>query len=334
MKVINKAGTPPPPGTGEDGGVRARVRSIAVSVVACLSLTAMTGLTSACAGSTPASGGTAQGSSVDAGTGRPTTSGPGTVRRAAGGSTSGDSGAVSRTTGTVGASPDPAETTGGTGQSRTTLPPVLVGRDWEVLPSGGAKVVALTFDGGGSDAAVASILGTLHRTGTPGTFFLTGHFVTRYPSAAQQIAAGHRIGNHTATHPALTGLDDAAVRAEVIGGADRIRAVTGVDPRPWFRFPFGDRDARTVRDVNLLGYASVRWTVDSLGWQGTEAGHRTSATVTARVLAGARPGGVVLLHVGANPDDGSTLDADALPGIIAGLRGQGYRLVGLDELRP
>jgi hypothetical protein len=38
------------------------------------------------------------------------------------------------------------------------------------------------------------------------------------------------------------------------------------------------------------------------------------------------------MHVGSNPDDHSTLDADALPGIIAGLRELGYSFVSLDVL--
>jgi peptidoglycan/xylan/chitin deacetylase (PgdA/CDA1 family) len=37
------------------------------------------------------------------------------------------------------------------------------------------------------------------------------------------------------------------------------------------------------------------------------------------------------MHVGANPHDHSTLDADALPGIISAIRARGYRFVVLTE---
>jgi hypothetical protein len=40
----------------------------------------------------------------------------------------------------------------------------------------------------------------------------------------------------------------------------------------------------------------------------------------------------VLLHAGSHPDDGSTLDADALPEVIAQLRAAGYGFVTLDVL--
>lgn len=51
-----------------------------------------------------------------------------------------------------------------------------------------------------------------------------------------------------------------------------------------------------------------------------------------RVLAAATPGEIVLMHVGAHPTDHSTLDADALPAVITGLRERGYRFVTLDAL--
>ena len=67
----------------------------------------------------------------------------------------------------------------------------------------------------------------------------------------------------------------------------------------------------------------IRWTVDTLGWQGT-AGHISAAVVVSRVLAAARPGEIVLMHAGSNPDDHTTLDADALPRVISELRARGY----------
>ena len=210
------------------------------------------------------------------------------------------------------------------------LPAGLAGRDWERLATS-RRVVALTFDAGGDDAGVSSILATLAREKVPGTFFLTGRWVQVYPGAARAIARAQRVGDHSVDHPHFTGLSDAAIRAEVLDAARTIRAVTGADPEPLFRFPYGDRDSRTIAAVNALGYVPVRWTVDTLGWQGTSGG-RSTASVLARVLAGAVPGEIVLMHVGANPDDRSTLDADALPQIIHALRDRGFGFVSLDML--
>jgi peptidoglycan/xylan/chitin deacetylase (PgdA/CDA1 family) len=207
----------------------------------------------------------------------------------------------------------------------------LAGKDWTFIPTT-RRVVALTFDAGANADAVPSILATLRREGVPATFFLTGNFVRDFPAAARSIAAaGFRIGDHTITHPHLTRLSDAAVRHEILGGAQQIISVTGKNPVPLFRFPFGDSDARIVALANQAGYVPVRWTVDTLGWKGT-AGHISASVVASRVLATARPGQIVLMHVGSNPDDHTTFDADALPRVISELRALGYSFVTLDTL--
>jgi peptidoglycan/xylan/chitin deacetylase (PgdA/CDA1 family) len=189
----------------------------------------------------------------------------------------------------------------------------------------------LTFDAGANSAALPSILQTLARSGVPATFFLTGSWAAANPAGVSAIvASGHRVGNHSMTHPGFTGLTDAGIAAEVQGAQQAILAA-GADPMPLFRFPFGERDARTIAAVNNLGYVPVRWTVDTLGWKGTSGGI-TPQQVADRVLAGLRPGEIVLMHIGSNPDDGSTLDADALPQMIDRVRAAGYGFVTLDSL--
>ena len=204
------------------------------------------------------------------------------------------------------------------------------GQDLEVVPTT-AKVAVLTFDGGASSTGVSSILSTLAAKHAAATFFLTGDFVRDHPGATAAIAAAHPVGNHTDTHPDVTTLSSTAVVRQVRAGAAAIKTGTGRPPGPWFRFPYGARDARTIALVNDECYVAVRWTVDSLGWKGTSGG-MTTAKVRDRVLAAARPGMVVLMHVGANPDDGTTLDAAALPAVIDGLRAKGYTFVTLQQV--
>jgi len=211
------------------------------------------------------------------------------------------------------------------------IPDSLLGQDVERIPTT-RRVVALTFDAGANADAVPSILATLAREHVTATFFLTGDFVQRFPDAARSIvASGHRLGNHSIDHPAFTSLTDGEIRKQVLEADEQISSVTGQDPEPLFRFPLGDRDARTIAAVNELGYVALRWTVDSLGWQGVTGG-RSAAEVTDRVLSTAQPGQIVLMHVGSHPTDGSMLDADALPDVIAGLRRAGYGFVTLDAL--
>ncbi len=207
---------------------------------------------------------------------------------------------------------------------------MVSGRVVSVLPTT-RKVVALTFDGGSGSQAVDSVLATLAREHVPATFFLTGDFCVDHPGGAAKIAAAGLVGNHTYNHPHLPKLSDSAVKSEVTRARTAILSATGEDPRPLFRFPYGDYDSRTLKLVNGLGYVAVGWTVDTLGWKGTSEGI-TVAKVVSRVVAARTPGEIVLMHLGAAPD-GSTLDANALPQVISSLRAYGYGFVTLDQLR-
>ncbi len=86
------------------------------------------------------------------------------------------------------------------------------------------------------------------------------------------IQDGFLVGNHSVSHLYVTQLTDAQVTAEVQGALQAILRANGADARPLFRFPYGDVNSRVLADVNGLGYVAVRWTVDSLGWQGTSGG--------------------------------------------------------------
>lgn len=211
-----------------------------------------------------------------------------------------------------------------------TIPERFRGEDIEVLPLA-KKRIALTFDAGANGDAVRPILRTLRRKDVPATFFLTGRFVRTFPVKSSRIARAHLVGNHTRTHPDLTQLTNREVRREIRSAGRIIRNRTGEGPRRFFRFPFGARDARTIRIANDLCYVPFRWTVDTLGWKGTSGGQSVDSVVN-RVLAAARPGGIVLMHVGSHPRDGSTLDADALRRIIRELRSLGYGFVRLSRV--
>jgi peptidoglycan/xylan/chitin deacetylase (PgdA/CDA1 family) len=226
--------------------------------------------------------------------------------------------------------PAPPTTSRPTTPPASGIPAALLGQDVERIPTD-RRVVALSFDAGASAAGVPSILATLAREHVPGTFFLTGRFAEQFPTQARQIAAAHRVGNHSVSHPRFSTLSAERIRQEVLGAALTIKGVTGADPAPLFRFPFGDRTASNIAALNALGYVPVRWTVDTLGWKGTSGGV-TADIVLQRVLSALRPGEIVLMHVGSNPDDGTTLDAAALPRVISQLRARGYGFVSLDAL--
>ena len=166
--------------------------------------------------------------------------------------------------------------------------PAGLGERWSRLPTS-ERYVALTFDAGGNSAGLTSILSTLQGRQVAGTFFLTGRWAEANPAQAAQIARYYPVGNHTYSHPDLTTLSDDAVRTEVGRGHTAILTASGQDARPMFRFPFGARDARTIAIVNSLSYGGVRWTVDTLGWQGTSGGQSVDTIVRRARQPDARP---------------------------------------------
>lgn len=211
-----------------------------------------------------------------------------------------------------------------------SVPTALRGKDLTAIPTTN-KWVALTFDAGANGDAVSSILSTLRAKGVPATFFLTGSFARTFPTLTRQIMSQYPTGNHSDTHPDLTTMSLASALSEVRRGQLAIRGVGGHDPHPYWRFPFGAVNTSLINLVNQECYVSFRWTVDTLGWKGTSGG-MTATKVRDRVLAGLRPGEIVLMHVGSHPTDHSMLDAAALPSTIDALKARGYGFVTLESV--
>ena len=201
------------------------------------------------------------------------------------------------------------------------VPPGLRGRQVDRLPTR-SREVALTIDAGGVPAGGWQTVRTLLRRRVAATFFLTGRFVRANPALARTIGSHFVVGNHTWSHPPLTQLSSSAVSLEIRRGAQAIRRATGRDPRPLFRFPYGDADGRTLRIANDLGYVAVGWSVDSAGWL---PGQTVSGAVR-RVAAGLRPGAIVLMHIGA------PIDTRALPAVLDLIRRRGYAFTTLAGL--
>jgi len=209
------------------------------------------------------------------------------------------------------------------------LPPAIVAGEIVRLQTR-QHVVALTFDGGGNADGARAVLQVLRREKVTATFFLTGHFVQIYPRLARVIGRRYPVGNHTVDHLDMLRLSRVAEEREVTRAATMIQRATGRDTHPYFRFPYGSRNSATLRLVNSLGYASVRWTVDTWGWMGLS--QQSVGGAVRRVMQNLVPGEIVLMHLGSSRDR-STIDSNALPTVIRLVRARGYRFVTLAGIR-
>jgi len=191
--------------------------------------------------------------------------------------------------------------------------------------------VALTFDAEHPDrptepGVAETILTILDGAGVRATFFMQGRWAEAHPDTARRIGQiGHLVGNHSHYHARMPLFSAAGFATDVQAAESVIGAVVGVDPRPWFRCPFGagQDDPAVMTALAGLGYRDVGWDVDPFDWE------RPAEAVETGVVAGATAGGdgtVVLLHTW------PVSTGAALPGILRGLTDAGAVFVRVDEL--
>jgi peptidoglycan/xylan/chitin deacetylase (PgdA/CDA1 family) len=219
---------------------------------------------------------------------------------------------------------------GGLPEARPPVTGALAGHEIRSLPGVGQKVM-LTFDCGGDAGGAEEVLATLQARRVPATFFMTGRFALDNPALARRIGRRYPVGNHSMTHPSFPGITLQQRAEEVRLAAEIIEEEIGRPSDPLFRFPFGRATRACIAEVNTAGYVPVRWTVDTQGWKGTVGGASTT-TVVDRTLRDLRPGAIVLMHVGATPEDQSAVDATALPALIDAISARGYGFTTLRDM--
>ncbi len=186
------------------------------------------------------------------------------------------------------------------------------------------KQVIFSFDGGSGAESGEEILAALKKHDVTGTFFLTGKFAEQNPGLVKKIAAdGHEIFNHTYSHPNLTTLSEAEIRDELARADAAIKKLTGKSTKPYFRPPYGARDARVLAVAAGAGYQSVYWTTDVLDWKESEG--VTAAAAQARIFRNLEPGALFLMHIG------GTLTGKILDEVFTEIESRGYAVVSLTK---
>ncbi|MCC7494283.1 MAG: polysaccharide deacetylase family protein [Fimbriimonadaceae bacterium] len=197
----------------------------------------------------------------------------------------------------------------------------------EIVQGRPVQRIALTLDGCYEDELIPATLQILAEHRVRATFFLTGIFARRFPSAVRRIAAaGHEIANHSATHPYLTKLSRDRALAEVEEAEKLLLPLARDAYRPYLRPPFGDRDTAVCRMLLQHGFLPVYWTIDTLDWQQGA----TPESVLARVARkGLEPGSILLCHAGSAATQralpellGKARAAGLEPGTLSGVLGE------------
>ncbi|WP_030422891.1 polysaccharide deacetylase family protein [Streptomyces sp. SCSIO 75703] len=184
--------------------------------------------------------------------------------------------------------------------------------------TGSGRTMLLTFDDGPHPRYTPRILDTLAEYDVRATFFVCGEMAQAHPALVARMAEeGHVVGNHTWTHPLLTGLTRGRIRSEMESTSEIVEKVYGQRPQ-WFRAPYGAWNRSVFQLGADLGMEPLAWTVDSLDWTTPGTG-----TIIERIESGAAPGVVVLSH---DAGGDRSQSVDALRSYLPRLLDSGYHL--------
>jgi peptidoglycan/xylan/chitin deacetylase (PgdA/CDA1 family) len=122
-------------------------------------------------------------------------------------------------------------------------------------------------------------------------------------------------------------LTDAGLADDLADGARAVIAAGGIDPRPWFRCPFGAgaTDPRVLAALATAGYRHAGWHVAADDWEST----RSEAVIVSDVVDGVLAhgdGAVVLFH------SWPEVTPRALDAVVARLAAAGAEFCRIDQL--
>jgi peptidoglycan/xylan/chitin deacetylase (PgdA/CDA1 family) len=120
------------------------------------------------------------------------------------------------------------------------------------------------------------------------------------------------------------------VREELERGQEALQGATGTLPTV-FRVPHGWYGPQVISTAGELGLRCVGWSVMAWDWN-----RPPPDTIRRRILRGAGPGGITLLHDGQDTDAFPEADRSrtiaAVPQIIRTLKNSGYSFATVPEL--
>ncbi|MEX1186238.1 MAG: polysaccharide deacetylase family protein [Gemmatimonadaceae bacterium] len=182
-------------------------------------------------------------------------------------------------------------------------------------------LVALTFDDGPDSTVTPRVLEILQREHVLATWFVNGSAVAQHPDQLRAIVAGgHQLANHMWDRTPAWTLTPERLAASVEATA---AAVPGSDMRTMLRPASGWIRPSSADWTRRKGYRIILGSVYA-----NDPLKPPPQYLTWAIVRMAQRGDIVVLHVGA----GRERTAEALPGMIKGLRAKGLRFVRLSEL--
>lgn len=200
--------------------------------------------------------------------------------------------------------------------------------NWTIEPiESGAneKVLLLTIDDA-PDIYALEMAQTLKKLDVPAIFFVNGHFLLteEKKQTLQEIyEMGFVIGNHTYSHESLANLDKDEQQEQILKVNEQVLEITGDKP-VFFRAPFGQNTGFSKNLVENEEMIMMNWTY---GYDWNEE-YMTKDSLTDIMINAPEltNGSNLLLH-------DRKWTAEALEGIVEGLREKGYEFIDPKDIK-
>lgn len=188
------------------------------------------------------------------------------------------------------------------------------------------KKIYLTFDAGYENGNTPRILDALKKHQAPATFFVVGNFISDNPDLIQRmVSEGHTVGNHTMTHPDMSGISSKDDFLKQLNGVEELyESVTGEKMSKFYRPPQGIYSTSNLAMAQELGYSTFFWSLAYVDWIQNQQPSREEAFQ--KLLGRIHPGAIVLLH------NTSSTNGLILDDLLTKWEEMGYRFCSLKEL--
>lgn len=188
------------------------------------------------------------------------------------------------------------------------------------------KIIYLTFDAGYDNGNMPAILDALHNHQVHATFFVVGTLIREKPELIREIAdAGHTVGNHTMTHPDMSGISTREAFQKQLEDVEVLyKEATGDEMTKFYRPPQGIYNTDNLQMAKDLGYSTFFWSLAYVDWYQDKQPSKEEAFQ--KLLGRIHPGAIVLLH------STSSTNADILDELLTKWEEMGYTFGTLEDL--
>jgi peptidoglycan-N-acetylmuramic acid deacetylase len=188
------------------------------------------------------------------------------------------------------------------------------------------KVIYLTFDAGYENGYTPVILDALKKHSVHVTFFLVGNYINTSPDLVKRmIAEGHNVGNHTFSHPNMSGISSLdSFRKELEDLEAAFEEITGEKMVKYYRPPQGKYSEDNLKMAQGMGYKTFFWSLAYVDWYNDK--QPTKEYAFKKLLGRIHPGAIVLLHAT------SKTNSEILDELLTRWEEMGYIFGSLDDI--